>query len=67
LAMLPADIREINKPKKADTPAAVRNTYLNDIDRTRKLGRPSIAIEGSHSNIAGHHAELDWNDLRKRY
>ena len=30
------------------------------------LSGMSIAIEGSHSTVPGHFADLDWNDLRKR-
>jgi hypothetical protein len=35
--------------------------------RSKKpLHRPSITIEGLHSTVPGHFADLDWSDLRKR-
>jgi hypothetical protein len=40
---------------------------ISNPSRLTAWHRPSIAIGGLHSTVPGHYAELDWNDLAKRY
>jgi hypothetical protein len=63
LAALPPGLKvhQIRKPKST---GAVRQ--IESGIAIPASSRPSIAIEGLHSTIPGHYADLDWNDLRKQ-
>jgi hypothetical protein len=65
LSALPDGIREM----KAES---IKKAKLAPIQKVRTIlpmrsaSGPSIVIEGSQSNLPGHYADLDWNDLRRR-
>jgi hypothetical protein len=68
IATLPAGLKICTSGNRQniESTAKPRNPHSRPTTPTKNSGRSFSAIEGSHSTVPGHYAELDWNDLRKR-